>query len=74
MDLETIVEGQDQDHILRMTVKKDTEAQAKVARNNVDTKRKKTENKDLEIKMRKRRRNIKNIEAHLQIQGPEKVK
>lgn len=53
MDLQIIVE--DQDHILRMNEKKDTEVLAKAVKNNVDIRRKKTENKDLEIKMRKRK-------------------
>ncbi len=74
MDLEIIVEDQDQDHILRMNEKKDTEVLAKAVKNNVDIRRKKTENKDLEIKMRRRKRNIKNTEDHLLIQDHEKVK
>jgi hypothetical protein len=55
-----------------MIEKKDTEVLAKAVKNNVGIRRKKTENKDLEIKMRKRKRNIKNTEVHLLIQDHEK--
>lgn len=72
MGLDIIVEDRDQDHVLRMTEKKDTEVLAKAVKNNVGIRRKKTENKDLEIKMRKRKRNIKNTEVHLLIQDHEK--
>jgi predicted AAA+ superfamily ATPase len=57
-----------------MKEKEDIEVQVKAAKNNEDTRERKIEKIDLETKMKKRRRNIKSIGAHLQIQDLEKVK
>lgn len=68
------MEDLDQDPVLKMKEKEDIEVQVKVAKNNEDIRERKIEKIDLEIKMKKRRRNIKSIEAHPQIQDLEKVK
>lgn len=68
------MEDLDQDPVLKMKEKEDIEVQVKAAKNNEGIRERKIEKIDLEIKMKKRRRNIKSIEAHLQIQDLEKVK